>query len=471
MMKKWPITRYQTHVRPLGRVNTANEIPARLWPTVVTTAKLQANRVLLYYDTVMNLRVLAVTAAFVIATLIAGDCDAAPYSGQQPSTRHLSTPSHLPEADRMAIGSLAIVAASNPANSGVVGHRKTKMSILNAAISGAYGGEQIGSILCYMLLLCALEPDLVNIATAAGAAISAAGAKGQNDFQEFQARLASSLKKAAIPPFTNDVLAWDVYSHIKDLDYTDTVVIGATVPLPENTDMILLVSLEGLVIKIEGKYAIFETTAKAALRRVSTGATVRTNRYKYIDRDTLKNWTDDDSALVANYIKFTQRYFGQEIAADFLQRVELRHVLRPVETDTVSGMSRTDWRGNASADNPTLAWELVLLGDDSYGRWTLALDEDEVEFDLQVFDGYRLVYSAANIAESSYRLGIVLEDCKSLRWSVRPNYTFNGKTRVGEWMRYHSNVDVGAGNFGTEAAEDPAYLNGFPSLKTNCGTS
>ena len=419
----------------------------------------------------MNRRVLAVATGLIIATLLADDGVGAPHTGQQPSTRHRSLPSHLPETDRMSINSLAIVPAVNRAISRVGGDYNKRLSVINAASKGGYNGKEIGELLCVFFLLCILEPDLIYIATAVGALVGASATKIKNEIQEFRDRLASSLKNAAIPPITNDVLAADVYSHVRGLDYTDTKLIGETAPLPENTDRILLVDVKGLQITIEDKYAALEMRVRAALRNVSSGATIRSNLYTYTDRDTLKNWTENDSALVANYIIFARNYFGQEIAADFLQKVEFRHVLRPRDSDSVNGMTRTDWRGTTSTDSPTLAWELVLLGDDPYGPWTLSLDEDNIEYDLQVFDGYRLVYAATRTAEPSHQLGIALEDCRSLRWSVRPYYHFNGKTRVGEWMRYHSDISVEAGNIGTEASEEPAYLKGFPSLKTRCGKS
>ncbi len=352
--------------------------------------------------------------------------------------------------------------------SGVVGDHKRRWHVLDAAVLGAYGGKQVGVFLCVFRARCVIEPDIVGISIAIGALVGISAWAIANSIQEFRDKLASSLEKAAIPPFNNDVLANYVYSYIKDIDYTDTKVIGATTPLPANTDRILLVGIDGLEITLDGKYATFELTVSAWLRNVGSGATIRSNGYTYTDRDTLTNWTDNDSALVASYLNLARHYFGQEIAADFLHKVELRHVLRPLNSDSVSGMGGADWRGRATSDSPTLAWELVLLGDDPYGRWTLSLDEDDIEYDLQIFDWRDLVYMETQIAEPVHRLEIALEDCTTLRWTVRPHYTYKGKTRVGDWMRYHSDTSVEAGNIGNEASVEPAYLKGLPTLDTMC---
>ena len=374
----------------------------------------------------------------------------------------------MPEADRASITSLVIIPAADSAISGVGGDYMKRSHVLSGAWIGAWHGNQIGLLVCVFLLGCVIEPDLVGISTAIGALAGVSAAAIANNIQEFRDKLASSLEKAAIPPFDNDVLANYVYSYIKDIDYTDTKLIGATVPLPKSVDSVLLVGIDGLEITLDGKYAAFELTVSAWLRNVGSGATIRSNGYTYTDRDTLTNWTDNDSALVASYLNLARHYFGQEIAAEFLHKVELRHVLRPLNSDSVSGMGGADWRGRATSDSPTLAWELVLLGDDPYGRWTLSLDEDDIEYDLQIFDWRDLVYMETQIAEPVHRLEIALEDCTTLRWTVRPHYKFNGKTRAGEWMRYHSDDSVEAGNIGNEASVEPAYLKGLPTLDTRC---
>ena len=377
----------------------------------------------------------------------------------------------MPETDRTSITSLAIVPAQDRTPSGVGGDYMFRSHVLDSALVGAYQGELIGLHLCVYLLGCLFEPDLVAIEAAVGAVSMMSAAVLANEIQEFRDELARSLEKAAITPFNNDVLANYVYSYIKDIDYTDTKVIAATAPLPANTNSVLLIKIEVLEIRLDGKYATFETEISASLRNVSSGAIIRSSFYSYTDRDTLTNWGDNDSALVAAYLSLALHYFGQAIAADFLHKVELRHVLRPLDSDSVSGMGGADWRGRATSDSPTLAWELILLGDDPYGRWTLSLDEDDIEYELQIFDWRSLVYRETQIVEPVHQLETSLDDCTTLRWTVRPHYTYKGKTRVGQWMRYHSDISVESGNIGNEASVEPAYLKGLPTLDTRCGES
>ncbi len=133
-------------------------------------------------------------------------------------------------------------------------------------------------------------------------------------------------------------------------------------------------------------------------------------------------------------------------------------------------MAADSWRYSATSAKPTLTWELILLGDDMYS-WADKIDEDDVDYDLEIYDSHRLVYTARDIAEPHHVVAAALDECQTYRWTVRPTYRFDGNTRVGEWMRYYSARNKAAGHLGTKASETPAFTTGFAQLRTLCARS
>jgi len=135
-----------------------------------------------------------------------------------------------------------------------------------------------------------------------------------------------------------------------------------------------------------------------------------------------------------------------------------------VKTDSFTG----GWSGRATSHQPTLSWELFLLGGDLY---EFEIVEDEIEFDLRIFEGSRLIYEARRIEGTSHTPDVPLPRCKDLRWTVRPVYPVDGRIRAGDWMRYRSGFDKFWNN---EAARGNAvaadYWQYFAELDSRCGS-
>ena len=165
---------------------------------------------------------------------------------------------------------------------------------------------------------------------------------------------------------------------------------------------------------------------------------------------------------------FSRHYIAREISAEVFGRVNLRHELRPHETDTVASIKKNDWQGLGKSLTPTLAWELNLLGDDSYGAWADNLGSGNISYDVEIYDMHRLVYAAKRVQEPRHTVERQLEACQDLRWSVRPSYRVGDETRYGEWMRFDAGTKNGNGNVGRRVSEAPAYSQDFPSLKIKC---
>ena len=137
-------------------------------------------------------------------------------------------------------------------------------------------------------------------------------------------------------------------------------------------------------------------------------------------------------------------------------------------TESVVPVKDDDWQAKSKSASPILAWNLRLMGRDSYGPWTDQITEANTFFDLAIYDNQRLVYAAEQIADSHHQVTQPLGKCQDLHWTVRPSYHVGGKIRYGEWMRYYTSANLDEGYVGTKASETPAFLRGFAMLKTAC---
>ena len=293
--------------------------------------------------------------------------------------------------------------------------------------------------------------------------------KAKQEIQDFRDALTADLTKATGKPLSNDALASDVFWSIWKIPDLDAKVFAPSTPIPNDTDAILYVSLTDVTINVQGKDAIITTSASATLRRVSDGRDLYSSVVQYQDRDTLGNWTRNDNALWRDYTNFARHYIGREISAEVFKRVELQYELRPLETDTVARVKKNEWHGLSRSLIPTLAWELKLLGSDSYGAWASAIDETDISYDVEIYDMHQLVYSASSVGESRHTVVVELEACKKYRWSVRPLYRVGTDIKYGEWMRSNLGASDGNGNIGRKVSEVPAYIQDFASLQIKCG--
>ena len=130
--------------------------------------------------------------------------------------------------------------------------------------------------------------------------------------------------------------------------------------------------------------------------------------------------------------------------------------------------NRTPGDPDASADiAQRLARDQVDLRAAELGAEVDRIEEDNISFDLEIYDGATLAYAATGISESHHEVLSPLDQCKDYRWSVRPVYRVDGKSRAGEWMRYNY---LNFMNF-TKKTFDPEtqqFWEGFPRLKTRC---
>ena len=412
----------------------------------------------------------SLTFTIATATLLAAGCSANPfYMGQQPTTLDRVTSTHLSEAHRASIGKVVVISSEKKPSLWIEGDfEKETMEVGDGAAKGAGAGVLVtGEMIAEDPRAIILAPIVLPFAIIAGSITGAAAAKIKQEVQEFRDELTTEIKEGSNRPLPSDVLAESLRSRLRNHSDIEVAIVDGDAATDDDVDAVLDIAVTNLTVMVEKSDAKMITKVSASLRRTKDDKVVFRQSYAFTQKDSLSNWAKDDYEEWAAYIDSAKRNLSREISADIFERILLRHVLRPVATNSATGFSTGDWSGRSKTTTPTLAWELFLLGGDSYGDWVEGIDADDAFFDLEIYDGPELVYSAKEIAESHHDVRNSLEACKNYRWSVRPVYRVDGKSRAGEWMRYSSSSFTSM----QKDAFDPGsqqFWEGFPQLKTRC---
>ena len=393
-----------------------------------------------------------IIAALATAALVSPGWAIPDEGGAEGESPEPSGPTHMPESLRASLKKVVVLPMASPGGRGITGSYEKKTSGLAGGMQkGAEIGKGVGTDVGGIPVRIPFP-----ILTLPGALIGGASGLTKREIQNFRDRLTSDLAEASSQPLSNDALASDVFWGIRDIPGIQSKVLSPKVPVPEDTDAVLYVSVGSVTIDVQGKDAVITTSATAELRRMSDGAHVYTKEVTYQDRDTLSNWTRNDNSLWRDYANFARHYIGREIAAEAFARIELEHELKPARTRSVKPVKKNDWHGVSKTSSPTLAWELALPGDASYADLPETIDTSNVYFDVEIYDRHRPVYSEKGVQGTEHTVLEELERCKSYRWSVRPSYRLGDVTRYGEWMRFDMETDTGRGSIGIRASDAPA---------------
>ena len=410
----------------------------------------------------------AAITALVSVCLVAGSTLV--YGATQPTMKLRFPHTHVKESVRDLIETVVVMPHTTDAELGVFGtyERKT-ISVADAAVGASMLPLYLSIELIQRTPNALFPPELIiPFLVLPWTLAGAAGAKIQQEIQQFRDGLTDELTKSASPPLANEVIAGDLYSQLRRVPGIDANVIAESLTVAVGTDVVLFVKFTSVVIDIQKSDANIETGASATLRRVSDGKTLYYKVFYYQDEDKLKNWIEDDVALWRTYLHFARHYFARQITAELFEKYELRHELRPIPTESVVPRKDDNWQATSKSGNPTLAWDLRLMGRDDYGPWTDEISEANTFYDLEIYDNHRLIYSAHQIADPHHRVSQPLDKCQDLHWTVRPSYHVGGKIKYGEWMRYYTSANLDEGHVGEKASETPAFLRGFAFLKTAC---
>lgn len=383
-----------------------------------------------------------------------------------PSSQESSAPAshtHMSEELRSGTKKIVVIAGESPAKQEITGsYEKATPGVLGGISSGSRAGSpsrEIGGVTVTFP---------IPILTVPGAIVGGIAGSTKREIQEFRDALTEDLANASSRRLTNDGLALNVYRNLQGLPELDSSLFASTTPVSDDVDAILYVSIRDVTIDVQGKEAILSTTAELTLRRRSDEEDLYKRLILYQDKDTLANWTRNQNALWHDYANFARHYLGREISAEVFGRVELRHELHPRKSRDLTLIRKNEWQGTSKTTSPTLAWELTLLGGDSYGSWSEDIDESNVYYDVEIYDAHKLVYEQGQVADPLHTIVYPLEACKTYRWSVRPSYRIGNSIKYGEWMRLNSDSEAGKGNVGRKASEAPAYSQEFALLKIKC---
>jgi len=412
-----------------------------------------------------------------VAAVIIPDWPAAGQTSSEPSSsvQEPNTPdahTHMAEEIRSSVKKIVVVPGLSPPEGEIKG---TYDEDTPGLLGGMQSGSRIRNIPVEVGGVAVNIP--IPILTIPGAIFGGLSGAAKRRIQDFRDQLTDELAKAERQQLTNEGLALDVYSGVRKLPNFETKLFAPTTPIPDDTDAILYVGFKSLEIDVQEDDAIITTTAIETLRRLSDLTDLYEKEVKYQDRDTLENWTMNETALWHDYANFARHYFGRELSAEAFSRVELRHELRPKKSDTVSLLKKNEWRAVSKSTSPTLAWELTLLGDDSYGSWADEIDESDIYYDVEIYDVHRPVYEKKQIQAAFHTLEYEIDACKTYRWSVRPTYHVDGTIKYGEWMKIIPDTDTESetelefenGIAGRRASVAPAFIQDFASLKIECG--
>ena len=383
---------------------------------------------------------------------------------------------HMPEEKRAAVQKLVVISGRAPAKQDVTGSYEK-------ATPGLVGGMDAGSRMGTISKEVGGVPISIPIPGLAlpGAIFGGLTGLTKRQLQEFRDELTEEIVNADSPPLRSDGLAIDAFWGVRRLPHMDSNLFSINVEIEEDTDAVLYIAFDDLIINVDGGDALITAAARGILRRHSDGHLLYETVVQYEDRDTLKNWTANDNALWREYTNFARYYLGREVAADIFGRVYVDHSIAPVATDTATAVRKQPNALQSKSLTPTLAWRLELKGDDGYA-WSDDIDASKITYDIEIFDKRQLVYDAQDLPDPVHTLAYELEGCQEYRWSVRPNYHIDGEVRHGEWMRFappekkRKKKDseealpaiVRKGLFGRRASEASAYTQDFAKLALDC---
>jgi hypothetical protein len=382
----------------------------------------------------------------------------------------------MTEELRAQVDTLVVVATRDPADQAVSGsYEKSTFGLVGGVVAGHEAGQvrkEVGPVPVDFRIPGTAIP---------GAIIGGLFGGMQREVQQLRDALTEELVGAKSTPLTDDGLAMDVYSRLRRVPELNSRIVGTTTPIPDDTDAVLHVNFGGVSIDVQGKDAIVATTAVASLRRLSNGVQVYRTIVHYRDRDSLRNWTEDDNRLWHSYVNYARHYLGREIAARVYNRIELPQTLTPEITESVRRDRKNPLHFVSTTPQPELAWTLEVsdvTGSPLTGE-AGNLDESVTWYDVEIYDRDRLVLLEEGVSEPRYTVPMEL-DCGDYRWSVRPSWRVGDTVRYGHWMRFPpqpGDADKGEaeeqappnGLSGRTASLAPAYTQDFPSLTIACG--
>jgi hypothetical protein len=386
-----------------------------------------------------------------ISALLIQGCGSPFYMGQHPSTWYRESASDIPQniasLEKIAIrpSNIAPRLIVDRDHDGPTGDEVALGTLAGIDIVGEMVSEDASGVL--------LLPIVLPLAMVAGAISGSMRA----EIMEAQKESADQLLKFEHLPLPSEVMAEQVQGYFAEAPVIDSVLINAADPAPDDVDAIMTIEVQSLHIGITGYDASMTLEAVAELRGIDRSTSSKRRVFNYTVHNTVTEWVANDSERWNEFVTDALHYFATRISEEFFQKIRVRHVLRPIDTDTRNL-------------TPMLAWELILLGGDNYTEWEQPIEAEQARYTLEIYQADRLVYSANHIDGTRHTVQKPLPACKSFHWSVQPIYPMGNKTRAGNWMREPSFWLIML-----EAVPNAALARNqrkhYPKFKTPCRTT
>lgn len=354
-----------------------------------------------------------------MVTLLLCGCGNPLYQGQHPSTWYRDQVSSIPE--RVSSLERIAIKASDSRPSLIVERDHEGPTGTEVAAGTLAGIDVAGQIVSEDASGVILLPIVLPVAMIAGAI----GGSMRAQIMKAQQESADELLSAERQPLPSKVMAGRVQAYFEEASVIDSVLIAPDATPPQAVDAVMIIEVQSLKIDIKGDNASMTITATAELRERDELGTMRDGIFAYTVNNGVEEWVENDTELWDEFVANALHYFATRISEDFFQKVRVRHVLRPIDTDTRSY-------------SPTLAWELILLGGDNYAAWEAPIKAEDARYTLEIYQEDRLVYAAAHINSTRHTVQERLPGCKTYRWSVQPVYPHGQRSRAGAWMRERS---------------------------------
>jgi len=375
-----------------------------------------------------------------------------------PSTWYRDFPSHMSEKHRAGITRVAVAAGHGEVQFDIGGPDYGKhgdevsegmINGMGAALSPDMAGAGEGAAV-YILLL----PIILPIAAGVGGIAGAAEAHRRESNKE----TADALIAAYEGQLPNALLAREIERQLLQFDEID----ASLYRTPESgesaatfdADALLTVTVTGVSAWAEGSSGRLGVYVEAELVSLPDHEPLYGDGYMFEDTRSMSAWAENDAQAWREHLRKAKIRISERIVEDLFMQIELRHVLRPVATPSL----RIPGEGELETLTPQLAWELVLLGDDTHFEDPVSIDPEAISWELLVQRNEDTVYHRLRITQASHTVDEPLQPCQHYRWSVRPHYLVDGNHRVGEWMT----VAQPARDSRVEISRD------FYSLRTTC---
>lgn len=270
----------------------------------------------------------------------------------------------LSEQHRAAVKKIIVLPGFAPATRGTSGsYEKETLGLLD----GIEKGRSYGTIRTDVGGIPIGFP--IRVLTVPGAILGGLIGASTRQIQNHRDRLAGRLIEASKTTLSNDALATDVFWQLHGTSGLSAKIFDLSTPIPGDTDAVLYISYSDSVIDVQKDEAVLTMSARATLRQHSSGQNLHEFDVHYEDRDTLKNWTQNDSSAAVDFANYARHYLGREIAAALYHRVPVAAQLRPAKSKSLKPVKKNVWKGVSKTAMPTLTWEMTVAPQDEQDGW------------------------------------------------------------------------------------------------------